>query len=281
VYKGDIGKIIDKDRVDFPNFTRYHCTCALDKDHLGIKYELLPEDYSPEQEIQEYLPDGHPDKIINQKFEIGKWYKWYQKNHGKYHYGKVEKINLETDTLVMSPWIIQCDEYQFSGYFDLSKAEQIQEISVEEVQEFLPKNHPDKIQSNEFKKREYIVITDKFDDYSKAFISNHIYKQRKDSTYLQPEYDSLNSITNGWVKYTRNNSHNWRYATQEEIDEYERRGKPYDVTELNKQSLPEENIIGIYDEVEQYPSTSSEHWKNIPKFVEKDFDIYGPTPDIE
>lgn len=393
VYKGNIGKIIDKDRVDFPDFKRYHCTCALDKNNLGIKYELLPEDYSPEQEvkesnvefipgkwykynrwyikykehidgvwrsseeidsckkyrekessfgdrdsddkkillidlseiqdflpeghpdkvknfklevgkwysfnwdwsgkyriviakikevtdidiivswrnytwkkndyntsdgynlseisnikelsiddIQQYLPDGHPDKITKQKFEIGKWYKWYQKNHGKYHHGKVEKINLETDTLAMSPWIIQCDEYQFSGYFALSEAEQIQEISVEEVQEFLPKNHSDKITSSEFKKGEYIVITDKFDSWVKDFISNYIYKQRKDSTYLQPEYDSLDSITNGWAKYTRNNSHNWRYATQEEINEYERRGKPYDVTELQKKELSMKEI---------------------------------------
>lgn len=215
VYKGDIGKIINKGQVDFPNRKGYGCTCALDKDYLGIKYELLPEDYSPEQEtkgsnvefipgkwysfnwdwsgkdhiviakikevtekdfiiswrsylwddndyndndgyffkdisnikelsieeVQPYLPNGHPDKIINQKFEIGKWYKWYQKNHGNYHYGKVEKINLETDTLVMSPWILHCTDYHYSGHFDLSKAEQIQEISVEDVQEFLPYSH--------------------------------------------------------------------------------------------------------------------------------------------
>ena len=501
VYKGDIGKIIDKDRVDFPNFKRYHCTCALDKDHLGIKYELLPEDYSPEQEtkgskiefipgkwykyngwyikykdhvddvwrsseqinyskkyskiesrfgdrdsddkkillldlseIQEYLPEGHPDKIINQKFEIGKWYKWYQKNHGNYHYGKVKEINLETNTLVMSHWIIGFTNYNYSGHFAISEAEQFQEISVEDVQEFLPKNHSDKISSDEFKKGEYIVITDKFDSWVKDFISNYIYKQRKDSTYLQPEYDSSNSRSNGWIKYTRNNSHNWRYATQEEIDEYERRGKPYDVTELQKKelfmkeiqeeckkkypigctyistdkrtnilkddsytyciirktiwghsgggylyengkwaelvSLPEENITEIPDYVEcvnyfgdkytgkiyntkldkpekistgtwygilidcgrlkdgsfkisnkeayekqknwlgnseesiskftpildpyegtianisvcdaimQYPSISANYWKEIPKFVEQEFDIYGPTPDI-
>ena len=309
VKEGDIGKIINRDQADFPNHKGYYCTEALREDYLGTRYELLPEDYSPEQEvkepniefipgkwykynkwyikykehvddvwrsseeidsckeyrkreskfgdrdsddkkillldlseIQEYLPEGHPDKIINQKFEIGKWYKWYQKDHANYHYGKVKEINLETDTLVMNPWIIQCDEYIGSGTFNLSKAEQIQEISIEEIQEFLPDGHPDKITSDEFKKGEYIVITDKFDSWAKDFVSNHIYKQRKDSTYLQPEYDSLNSITNGWLKYTINNSHNWRYATQEEIDEYEKRGKPYDVTELQKKELSMEEI---------------------------------------
>ena len=514
VKKGDIGKIISSTRADFPNYKSYSCSNALTETHLGTKYELLPEDYSPEQEtipekkepniefipgkwykltdcenayrkcsqipvenrlpyselieksgyrcetgssedltriklvkdlseIQEYLLDGHPDKIINQKFEIGKWYKWYQKNHTSYHYGKVKEINLKTDILVMSPWIIQCDEYMYSGTFDLSKAEQIQEISIEDIQEFLPNGHSDKIyksssdevECTEFKKGEYIVITDKFDSWSKDFISNHIYKQRKDSTYLQPEYDSSDSITNGWVKYTRNNSHNWRYATQEEIDEYERRGKPYDVTESQKKelsmekiqeeckkrfpigctfintsgnkyilkedhityhifsnmicthscggylyengkyaeliSLPKENVTEIpeyaecidyfgsqytgkiynttidkpekistntwygilincgrlkdgsfkisnkeayekqksqlkdseelttkiimgndpckgttssiftHDEIKQFPSISSDYWKNVPTFVEKEFDIYGPTPDIE
>ena len=35
------------------------------------------------------------------------------------------------------------------------------------------------------------------------------------------------------------------------------------------------------DEVGQYLSTAFDYCKNVPKFVEKEFDIYGPTPDIE
>ena len=306
VKKGDIGKIISYEKADFPNRKSYSCTCALSKDFLGVKYELLPEDYSPEQktkesgvefipgkwykyngwyikykdhvddiwrsseqinyskkyskiesrfgerdsddkkillldlsEIQEYLPDGHPDKIINQKFEIGKWYKWYQKNHGNYHYGKVKEININTDTVVMSPWIIHCNSYNYSGSFYLSKAEQIQEISVEDVQEFLPKDHPDKIASNVFKKGEYIVITD---NYYGGFCTNYIYKQRKDYEYLEAELDNNGSTTNGFARYEKKNPYNWRYATQEEIDEYERRGNPYDVTELQKKELSMEEI---------------------------------------
>lgn len=168
-----------------------------------IENPRLVEDLS---EIQEYLPEGHPDKITKQKFEIGKWYKWYQKDHSSYHIGKFHSVN---DTFfTVNPWIIRCNGYMLSGTFNLLEAEQIQEISLEEVQEFLPNNHPDKITSDEFKKGEYIVITDKFDAYSKDFISNYIYKQRKDSTYLQPEYDSLLSKTNGWIKY-KPNYPNW------------------------------------------------------------------------
>ena len=412
VKKGDVGKIISYEKVDFPNHKGYNCTSALNKNNLGVKYELLPEDYSPEQEdvpkrisfyvkyteeftedlynalwewskknseflprgfsdsyeglkkhkfyifdnwtlnsidkygglsslkysygvdnnrqnckeeytieqvkkligykepsiefipgkwyhfttmkgkynlyvkvdfftneelyftdgryicnksydyassidvekienprlvedlseIQEYLPEGHPDKVKNFKLEVGKWYKWYQKNHGNYHYGKVEKINLETDTLVMSPWIIQCDEYHFSGYFALSKAEQIQEISIEEVQEFLPKNYSDKITSDEFKKGEYIVIIKMIESYSKDFTSNYIYKQREDYKHLRSELDNYGSTTNGWETIGKKDSHTWRYATQEEIDEYERRGKPYNVTELQKKELSMKEI---------------------------------------
>ena len=314
VKKGDVGKIVSDCLADFPNRKSYHCICALSENHLGVKYELLPEDYSPEQEIkepsiefipgkwynfttmkgkynlyvkvssvtdknlffsngesisnghfgeaysiniefienprlvedlseiQEYLPEGHPDKIKVINLEIGKWYKWYQKNHGNYHYGKVERINLETDNVVMKPWIIQCDEYQFSGYFALSEAEQFQEISVEDVQEFLPKNHSDKISSDEFKKGEYIVIILKVESFSKDFISNYIYKQREDYKHLRPELGNYSSKTNGWETIGKNNSHNWRYATQEEIDEYERRGKPYDVTELQKKELSMKEI---------------------------------------
>lgn len=242
-----------------------------------IENPRLVEDLS---EIQNFLPDEHPDKIINQKFEIGKWYKWYQKNYGNYHYGKVEKINLETDTLVMFPWIMQCTDYMYSGSFDLSKAEQIQEISVKEVQEFLPEGHVDKfcetcngegetmvgklypsghievtdtcpdcngtgftnnvnkITSNEFKKGEYIVLI----DYSPSFSTNYIYKQRENYYYLRAKLDNDGDRNNGNIKFQKKNPYNWRYATQEEIDEYERRGKPYDVTELQKKELSMEKI---------------------------------------
>lgn len=306
VKKGDVGKIITRCQVDFPNRKSYSCRCALSKDYLGVKYELLPEDYSPEKkfkepsvefipgkwykynrwyikykehidgvwrsseeidscknyrqqeskfgdrdsddkkilltdlsEIQEYLPKGHPDKVIKQDFKVGKWYKWYQKNHENYHYGKVKRIDIETDTLVMSPWIIQRDDYNHSGTFNLSKAEQIQEISVEQIQEFLPNSHPDKITSDVFKKGEYIVITD---NYSGGFCTNYVYKQRKDHIYLEAELDNKGSRTNGFSRYEKNDSHNWRYATQEEINEYERRGKPYDVTELQKKELSMKEI---------------------------------------
>ena len=45
--------------------------------------------------------------------------------------------------------------------------------------------------------------------------------------------------------------------------------------------FPTDKTMFIHDEVGQCPSISSDYWKNVPIFVEKEFDIYGPTPDIE
>ena len=324
VKKGDIGKIIDYDKVDFPNNKDYYCNNALSEKHLGISYELLPEGYSPEQEdvperisfyvkyTKEFTEDLYnslwewskknsefPSRDFADSYEGLKKYKFYVFDNWtlncngiygndsihKYSYGvdnnkqscekeytieQVKKLigykepNVEfipgkwynfTTTKGKYNLYVKVDFFTDRNLFFmnresisdgyLGKADCIDIKFIEnprlvedlsEIQDFLPDGHPDKITSNEFKKGEYIVITDKFDSWSKDFISNHIYKQRKDSTYLQPEYDSSDSITNGWVKY-KPEYPNWRYATQEEIDEYEKRGKPYDVTELHKKQL--------------------------------------------
>ena len=68
VKKGDIGKIINRDQANFPNNKVYYCTEALTNNYLGTKYELLPEDYSPEQETT-------PEQKPSLEFIPGKWYK--------------------------------------------------------------------------------------------------------------------------------------------------------------------------------------------------------------
>ena len=134
----------------------------------------------------------------------------------------------------------------------------------------MPIGHPDKITSSKFKKGEYIVLisdgqstADSTLAQSNQFIKNHCYKVRENKVFLRPELDSLGITTNGWkcIPYNPNKFHktrNWRYATQEEIDEYERRGKPYDVTELNKQSFPDEGSI----EIEYIPKNLMSYLEN-------------------
>ena len=317
VEKGDVGKIFSSSKVVFPNSKNYSCSNALSEGTLGIKYELLPEDYSPEQEvkepsiefipgkwykflkgnfkfgkyekihnsgnrikfseiitstgiydnksthidftsdiklledlseIQKYLPNGHLDKVGSFNFEVGKWYSFNWDYFGKDRIiiAKIKVVKEDQFNISWRSYLWLDKSYSDNDAYFFKDISNIKELSIKEIQPYLPKEHPDKIfdkvECTEFKKGEYIVILDKFESLSKDFISNHIYKQRKDSTYLQPEYDSSDSITNGWVKYTRNNTHNWRYATQEEINEYERRGKPYDVTELQKKELSMKEI---------------------------------------
>ena len=324
VYKGDIGKIINKGQVDFPNRKGYNCACALDKNHLGTKYELLPEGYSPEHEvkepsvefipgkwykynrwyikykehandiwrsseqidsckkysqqegsfgdrdsddkkillldlseIQKYLPEGHPDKVKNFKLEVGKWYSFNWDYSSKDHIiiAKIKKVEEDYFAVSWRSYLWLDKSYSDSDAYRFKDVSNIKELSIKEIQPYLPIGHPDKITYSEFKKGEYIVLIGKgqstdsatlLEDF-RTFIQNHCYKVRESCGHLRVELDSTGSKTNGWacVPYNPNEFHktrNWRYATQEEIDEYERRGKPYDVTELQKKELSMKEI---------------------------------------
>ena len=97
----------------------------------------------------------------------------------------------------------------------------------------------------EFKKGDYIVlVTSLFTLYD--FSLNFCYKQKKNNTYLLSELDNKGSYVNGYSSCRHDNTGEitWRYATPEEIVEYDRIGKPYDVTT----SVSKENDIPEYYE---------------------------------
>lgn len=83
-----------------------------------------------------------------------------------------------------------------------------------------------------FKKDDYIVILG--GEYSDSFPLLTIFKQRDDSSYLRPYLDCKNDKFNGWSVHPYNKSYenDWRYATYEEIQEYDRLEKPFDTTLL-------------------------------------------------
>ena len=94
-----------------------------------------------------------------------------------------------------------------------------------------------------FYEGDYIVTLD-VEDGCNCARKNYCFKQRVDNKGITPAVDLQGSKANGhavmsfdkkqWLK-------DWRYATQEEAAEYERVGKPYDVTTLQKkkESIPE------------------------------------------
>ena len=65
---------------------------------------------------------------------------------------------------------------------------------------------------------------------------------------------------------------NWLGASEESTTKFVMGNDLYEGATIN---------IFNSDEVGQYLSTAFDYWKNVPTFVEKEFDIYGPTPDIE
>ena len=173
-------------------------------------------------EIQPYLPEGHPDKIntipeyvecIVSKhttmFTVGKIYNFPNPVDNE---GEKREVTLKGSIWEFKPSTKEA--------YDAQENSKIKDM-----------------EKSEFKKGEYIVLIDTpliLDSYPK----NYIFKQRETNNYFVSVLDNNGSKTNGWssIEYL---SKYWRYATPEEITEYERLGKPYDVTTLNKSNIKE------------------------------------------
>jgi len=83
-----------------------------------------------------------------------------------------------------------------------------------------------------FQKDSYIVITPSQKDSS--FPRDFCFKQRQTDTYLLPYLDAGGSTDNGWNIFEAKSRTNWRPATLKEVVEYDRLGKPYDVTKIGE-----------------------------------------------
>ena len=171
VKKGDIGKIINKGKVDFPNRKSYSCTLALSEAHLGIKYELLPEDYSPEQEIKESSVEFIP----------GKWYN-FTTMKGKYNlYVKVASVT-DRNLFFMNRESISDGSLVEADCIDIKLIENPRLVEdLSEIQDFLPDGHPDKITSSEFKKGEYIKYSEETN--TTILLASNIKSKELHSTY--------------------------------------------------------------------------------------------------
>ncbi len=107
--------------------------------------------------------------------------------------------------------------------------EEIQWLEAcEKANKFIPKEEALKSEFKKFKEEDYIVLT-KF--ISGSFVENYIYKSREDYSYFRTNCDKYGD-KNGNSTINAEDSSSWRYATSEEIAEYDRLGKPYDVTTL-------------------------------------------------
>ena len=123
-------------------------------------------------------------------------------------------------------------KYYLMDYYGYAKERCVYEDNISTVYTIYEMNQiifPEEVKStdNMFKAGEYIVITDCHETI--YFKINHIYRQGQDNDVLNTYCCSEGEHTSS--RYIRRKDPtNWRYATKEEIEEYERLGKPYDVT---------------------------------------------------
>ena len=256
-------ELLEKAKRDYPVGTKFKCKynsgllCEVTTDgrwdtvNISGKPSVIfyPKEGFGKYAYLEYLSTEWAEivELPNQKntpqFEIGKWYKitiegyiWFLKiksfnsfsgyltfenldNENKYH--SIGNININNEN-----W----KTIKFELLTNLSK-----------IQQYLPDNHPDKIvkqESNMFKKGDYIVT---LVDYTAIIRNNLIFKQKENSKYLNVENDGTNP-GNFWVGIEYNDKHLWRYATSEEIVEYDKLDKPYDVTTLQKKQYDYEVV---------------------------------------
>ena len=98
--------------------------------------------------------------------------------------------------------------------------------------------------NNEFKKGDYIVIVSGRENLD-YIVNNYCYKQYENHNYLIVEIDNKGGGKTRASGVDFNNTNDrWRYATPEEIAEYDRLGKPYDVTTLIKKDMKTKFKLG-------------------------------------
>ncbi len=92
-----------------------------------------------------------------------------------------------------------------------------------------------------FKKNSYIVclITTQG---SHCVKENYCFKQKIEAMSIRPCIDLKGGDGNGNTTLSHPNSRSWRYATQSEIEEYERLGKPFDVTTITNPEISQYEI---------------------------------------
>jgi len=124
--------------------------------YCGDDLELAtPEEYS------KYLPDGHPDKVI--EITVGAWYKskkWSQYNS----YCKATKVDMESGSLFFSEKIMSGEYSMGGGSWGLPEYAEL--ANPEEYSEFLPDGHPDKVNNrfSKYKVGDYVVVSHRRND---------------------------------------------------------------------------------------------------------------------
>lgn len=88
-----------------------------------------------------------------------------------------------------------------------------------------------------FKKGDFIIQL--HPTGSEYLLQNNIYMQNRDYSALYTDLDSVGTSSKSSFVYF-NRPATWRYATASEIEEYRKRGKPFDIREISRETSSEE-----------------------------------------
>lgn len=144
-----------------------------------------------------------PSQLLGEteeKFKIGKCYKWYQKNHESHHYGKVLKV--EGDFVTMSPWISNCTRYYGDGTFDIEKSIEITEIPISVISKFCPEEIP----------QEEVEFVECIDWSGPSYSNGKIYPVNKNGE-IQDNHNSFDNIVT--IHNRPNNRTQFKPSTRE------------------------------------------------------------------
>lgn len=169
------------------------------------------------EEVQQYLPEGHPDKI---EFEVGKWYEIvYSGNNSKY----IVKAPKNNEWTCVNN--IEKGRYYPCGCF-ITSFKKIRSVDVTEIQKYLPDGHPDKIKPvyNQFDVGTYIVqIGEKLKSrYTQTTHKGGIYCITRGEPRLLYINDDNNNAINILTNEDRLNIR-W-FATKEEAEKFVSKG---------------------------------------------------------
>ena len=112
---------------------RYICNKSYDYasiiDIENIENSRLVEDLS---EIQEYLPEGHPDKVKNFKIEVGKWYSFNWDYFGKDYIviAKIKKVGEDYFAVSWRSYLWLDKSYSDSDAYRFKDVSNIKELSI-------------------------------------------------------------------------------------------------------------------------------------------------------
>lgn len=200
-------------------------------------------------EIQHLLPTNHPDKIMKPAPEA------IMEVFGKFIIGNIV-VSLRTNL----PWREEGDMFtilpnskQDMLYYKPSTHSQDRDDwrlattkecyayhnGVKNIKQMDSPKETTKPVVSQFLKDDYIVT---LQEISGSFPKNHVFKQRETNDYLRV-YKDIRGDTNGNTIADISKASLWRYATSQEIMEYDIQNRPVDVSRIGMS--PKQNVEPI------------------------------------